>query len=124
MSDAEDMSRLWWFYVKDMIGFCERVLSYTEGLDQSGFVNDSLVYDATLRNIELIGEAATHIPEHVRQAHSEIPWRDIIGARNRILHVYLRIDNDTVWDIITDDIPALLPHLRALLEAANQENSR
>lgn len=124
MSDTQQASRPWQFYVEDMIDFCERVLSYTVGMDQSSFVNNELVYDATLRNIELIGEAATRIPQHIRQAHSEIPWRAIIGARNRIIHFYIGIDNDTLWSIITDDIPALLPHLRALLEAANQENSR
>ena len=124
MSDTQQASRPWQFYVEDMIDFCERVLSYTVGMDQSSFVNNELVYDATLRNIELIGEAATRIPEHIRQAHSEIPWRDIIGARNRIIHFYLGIDNDTVWSIIVDDIPTLLPKLRGLLETANQENSR
>ena len=68
MSDAEQSPRIWWFYVQDMIGFCQKVLSYTGGMDQSGFVDNKLVYDATLRNIGLIGEAATHIPAHVRQA--------------------------------------------------------
>ena len=119
MCDAQEISRQWWFYVRDMIGFCERVLVYTGGMDQSGFVNNSLVYDATLRNIELIGEAATRIPEHVRQAHSEILWRAIIGARNRIIHFYLGLDDDTVWSIIVEDIPALLPRLRRLLEDAD-----
>ena len=52
MSDAQETSRPWWFYVRDMTGFCEKVLSYTGGMDQSGFVDNRLVYDATLRNIE------------------------------------------------------------------------
>ena len=66
MSDTQQASRPWQFYVEDMIDFCERVLSYTVGMDQSSFVNNELVYDATLRNIELIGEAATRIPQHIR----------------------------------------------------------
>ncbi len=80
---------------------------------------DRLVYDATLRNLELIGEAATHIPEEIRDTHDEIPWRMIIATRNRLIHGYLGIDNDTLWSIIQDDVPALLPLLKALKEKRN-----
>ena len=86
MSSADQGSREWRFYLEDVIGFCEGVLSYTEGMDQSTFVANELVYDATLHNLELIGEAATRIPDGVREAHPEIPWRAIIGTRNRIIH--------------------------------------
>lgn len=61
MSDASQ--REWCFYLDDMIDFAGKVLAYTDGLDQAGFVASGLTYDATLRNLELIGEAATHIPE-------------------------------------------------------------
>jgi len=112
MSDARQ--RAWHFYVDDMIDFAGKVLDYTDGLDQVGFVASELTYDATLRNLELIGEAATHIPDEVRAAHSEIPWRMIIATRNRLIHGYLGIDNDTLWSIIRDDVPNLLPLLKAL----------
>ncbi|MYA97503.1 MAG: DUF86 domain-containing protein [Nitrospinae bacterium] len=103
-----------------MIEFCEKVFSYTDGLDQAAFVADSLVYDATLRNLELIGEAATRVPEEVCEAHPEIDWRGIIGTRNRLAHGYLGIDNDTVWDIIQIDVPGLLPELRKILNAKSE----
>lgn len=61
-----------------------------------------------MRNLELIGEAATHIPDEVRAATPNIPWRMIIATRNRLIHGYLGIDGDTLWSIIQDDIPALL----------------
>jgi uncharacterized protein with HEPN domain len=70
------------------------------------------VYDATLRNIELIGEAATHVPQVVRQAHPQVPWRMIIATRNRLIRAYLGIDNDTLWSVVVTDVPALLPHLK------------
>ncbi len=73
-----------------------------------------LHYDATLRNLELIGEAATHIPDTIRIANPHISWRLIVATRNRLIHGYLGIDNDTLWSIITGDIPALLPQLREL----------
>ncbi|HXF08752.1 MAG TPA: DUF86 domain-containing protein [Candidatus Acidoferrales bacterium] len=106
--------RAWRFYLDDMIGFAEKVLAYTEGLDQAAFVARGLNYDATLRNLELIGEAATRIPEVVRAAHPEIPWRMIIATRNRLIHGYLGIDNDTLWSIIQDDVPDLLRQLKQL----------
>lgn len=106
--------RAWRFYLDDMIGFAEKVLAYTEGLDQAAFVASGLNYDATLRNLELIGEAATRIPDVVRAAHPEIPWRMTIATRNRLIHGYLGIDNDTLWSIIQDDVPDLLRQLKQL----------
>lgn len=87
---------------------------YTDGLDQNRFVASGLNYDATIRNLELLGEAATHIPAEIREANSAIPWRQVIATRNRLIHGYLGINNDTVWSIIRDDIPVLLPELRKL----------
>jgi uncharacterized protein with HEPN domain len=71
----------WHFYVDDMIGFAEKVVSYSDGLNQAEFIESGLNYDATLRNLELIGEAATHIPEAERAKYSNIPWRQIIATR-------------------------------------------
>lgn len=112
MSDTTP--REWHFYVDDMIGFAENIHAYTEGLDQAGFTASGLNYDATVRNLELIGEAATHIPEEIRKDNAQIPWRLIIALRNRLIHGYLGIDNDTLWSVIKTDIPALLPQLREL----------
>lgn len=116
MSDSS--LREWRFYLDDMIEFAGKVLEYTEGFDQDRFVDNGLTYDATLRNLELIGEAATHVPDEIRNAHPEIPWRMIIATRNRLIHSYLGIDNDTLWSIIQDDVPELLP----LLETVKTES--
>lgn len=111
---SDPVQREWRFYLDDMIGFAEKVIAYTQGLDQEGFVSSGLNYDATVRNLELIGEAATHIPDEIRQANPQISWRLIIATRNRLIHGYLGIDNDTLWSIIRSDIPALLPNLLVL----------
>lgn len=111
---SEASSREWRFYLDDMIGFAEKVLAYTDGLTQSDFITRDLNYDATPRKLELIGEAAAHIPEAVRSANPQIPWRVIIATRNRLIHGYLGIDNDTLWSIVRSDVPALLPQLLAL----------
>ncbi|ABP79107.1 DUF86 domain-containing protein [Stutzerimonas stutzeri] len=111
---SEQTGREWRFYIDDMIAFIEKVANYTEGLDQHAFVSSALTYDATLRNLELIGEAATRIPNEVRNANTQIAWRQIIATRNRLIHGYLGIDDDTAWSIVRDDLPALLTQLRAL----------
>ena len=120
MSDFSQSARTWRIFLEDMVRFCERVLDYTAGLDQPEFVADSRTFDASVHNIILIGEAATHIPPEVRDAHPEIPWRLIVGARNRMVHGYMKVDSDTVWSIIQDDIPDLLPKLRRLLDVSEQ----
>ncbi len=121
MSEPGDAPRDWHLHVEDMIGFCERVLEYTAGLDKDVFVASPMAYDATLRNLELIGEAAAQIPETVRDGHPEIPWRAIIGTRNRLAHAYLHIDDDIIWTLIVDAVPELLAALRKILETAGKE---
>ena len=81
------------------------------------FIASGLNYDAAVRNLELIGEAATHVPEAVRAANPQIPWRLVIATRNRLIHGYLGIDDDTLWSIIRDDIPGLLPALQLLRDS-------
>jgi uncharacterized protein with HEPN domain len=68
----------------------------------------------------LLGEAATHIPEHVRVFAGDIAWRQVIGTHNRLIHGYLGIKNEVVWDIIENEIPPLLEQLRALKNAADE----
>ena len=96
-----------------------KVLAYTEGFDKSRFEQSGLNYDATVRNLELVGEAATHIPQPARESAPHIPWRKVVALRNRLIHGYLGIDNDTLWSVIQEDIPPLLDNLKAMLEAAN-----
>ena len=113
MSDATP-NREWRFYLDDMIGFCERVQEFTRRVDQGQFVADPMRYDATVRNLELIGEAATHIPDHIRASSPGIPWRMVVATRNQLIHGYLGIDHDTLWSIIETDLPDLLMGLKEL----------
>lgn len=121
MSDEAHAGRHWRFYIQDMIDFSEKVLIYTDGMDLEAFLADQLRYDATLRNLELIGEAATHIPQPVRLVHAEIPWRAIIGTRNRLAHAYLTISDSIIWGVIREAIPDFLPALRHILDTPSEE---
>jgi uncharacterized protein with HEPN domain len=71
-------------------------------------------FDATVRNLELIGEAASHIPQDVRNAYPTIPWRMLIATRNQLIHGYLGLDNDILWSIVQTDVPFLLHQLKFL----------
>ena len=82
----------------------------------------SSVYDAVLWNGAVLGEAASKIPRAVHEAHSEIPWPDITGTRNRIVHGYGSIREQIVWEIVSSDIPQLIPQLRALLREAEGQD--
>ena len=120
MSDPGGERREWRCHIQDTIGFCEKVVKYTGGLGRDDFIANEMAHDAALRNLELVGEAATHVPASIREAHPEILWRDVIGMRNRLAHAYLGVDEDTVWTAARDDAPALLPALRGLLAAADE----
>jgi uncharacterized protein with HEPN domain len=115
---SDPATREWRFCIDDMIAFAEKVVVDTAGLDQEQFVASGLNYDATLRNLELIGEAATHVPDSVRAAYPQMPWRRVNSTRNRLNHGYLGIDNDTLWSIIVSDVPTLLDTLRDLKSAS------
>ncbi len=112
--------REWRFYLTDMLEFAENVACYSDGFTQDEFIATGLNYDATIRNIELIGEAVTHIPEDIRNSYQHIPWRQLVATRNRLIHGYLGIDNDTLWSIIQTDIPELIVELQKIINALNQ----
>ena len=112
------MSREWRLYLADMKACCQRVAEYTTGLDREEFLSRRLVYDATLRNLELLGEAARHVPDEARALAPAIPWRRIVGVRNVLIHGYLGIDDDIIWDIVRNEIEKLLVALEKL-EAEN-----
>ena len=108
--------RDWRLYAQDMQRFAHRAVGYCAGLDRAQFEANQLMQDAVLRNLELIGEAATRIPDDVRLAHAEIPWRQIIAMRNQLIHAYLGVDLDVVWDVVQVELPLLLQHLNAVID--------
>lgn len=75
-----------WRYVEDMRTFCERVLAYMQDVEGEAFAADDMRYDATLRNLELMGQAATHVPDDLRIRAPGNPWRQVIATRNRLIH--------------------------------------
>ena len=92
----------------------EKIQRYTAGLDEASFLADEKTTDAVVRNLEIIGEAAKQIPAEFRNQHSAIPWTQIAGLRNRIVHDYAGIDLKLVWNILQTAIPRLALHIAKL----------
>jgi uncharacterized protein with HEPN domain len=113
------MSRDYSLYLEDMLESCLRITRYTKGLSFDHFINNEMVYDAVLRNIEIIGEAVKHIPFDFREKYPEMEWRRISGMRDIVAHHYFSIQNDIVWDIIIHKIPDLIPRINEVLAEIN-----
>lgn len=109
------MSRDESLYLADIQECCEKVLRFTKGMTYKDFVHDDLHFDAVLRNLEIIGEAVKNISEETRQIHPNVKWRKIAGFRDIVAHEYFGIDDETVWDIVENEIPALLEIVKTML---------
>lgn len=115
------MSRDASLYVADMIEACERVLRFTKDLERTDVAAGSMVRDAVLRNLEVLGEAGKRVPAEIRALAPAIAWRRIAGLRDVLAHAYFGVDEDLIWDVICTEVPALLPllvDLRTLLASS------
>lgn len=93
-----------------------KIKKYTNSLDYESFLNDEKTIDATVRNFEIIGEAANRIDPDFRLMNPEIDWKRIRGFRNRIVHDYFGIDYEIVWSIIENDLDKLIDYLEKLIK--------
>ena len=110
------MSRSWRLFLQDILEACEKIRSYTKDMDFNAFVNNPMLYDAVLRNLEIIGEAAKKIPKEIRDRYPEVEWHAIAGLRDILAHAYFALDDATLWDIVRNKVPELLDRVRRILE--------
>ena len=97
--------------VLERIGRIERAIA---GMEQESFKRDEKTIDSVVRNLEVIGEAASRLPEEFREQHAVVPWRRIVGLRHRIVHAYFDVDLDLVWTIVLQELPELKMRLSAI----------
>jgi len=109
------MSRDESLYFADIIESCEKVLRFTKGMTYKDFVHDDLHFDAVLRNLEIIGEAVKNVSEEVRQKYPNVKWRKIAGFRDIVAHEYFGVNDETIWDIVENEIPTLLEIVKIML---------
>jgi len=80
------------------------------------FTNNEMAYDAVLGNLEIIGEAAKHIPDEVRRRYPDIAWREMAGLRDILAHAYFGLDDEVLWDIVRNKVPSLVDHIERILQ--------
>ena len=121
------MSRDHHYFIKDIKQSCEKIIRYTDSLEFKTFCADEVKYDAVIRNLEIIGEAANNLsryhPEFIIK-YSQIPWEDMYWMRNRISHGYFSVDFEIVWKTIERDLPILQKQIQQIYDHLFSSKSR
>lgn len=104
-------------YLQDILVAARGARAHVRELTFSEFTQSHLHRSAVQRELTVIGEASAHVSLDTKAAHPEIPWSQMIGMRNRIVHRYFRIDLDIVWSVVREDLPALIGHLAPLVQS-------
>lgn len=103
--------------LRHMLESAEEAVGFARGRSRADLDDDRMLTLAVVRAIEIVGEAAANLSTETRAACPGLPWPNIIGMRNRLVHAYFDIDLDRVWETITDDLPALIEELRAIIHS-------
>lgn len=99
---------------------CEFILTYTSNISFETFMDNSVLKRAVERSIEIIGEAAKKLDDEFKSQHPHIKWREMAGTRNVIIHNYVGVDYEIVWQIVKEEIPELSFQARQILDAENK----
>ena len=102
--------------VDDIREAIQRISSYLEDMSYEDFMDDAKTQDAVIRNIEIIGEAAKGISEHLRDQNAHIPWRNMARMRDRLIHHYFGVNLDVVWQVVSMELPGLVSELAKITD--------
>ncbi len=116
---------------KNLLAFIKHILDAIKDIEESigniskeEFVKNKDIKDANVRRLEIIGEAAANVPKSFRDKHSEIPWKEIVGTRDKMIHHYFGVNLDIVWDIINKNIPDLKQKILKIKEDLENQEKR
>ena len=108
--------RNWRFRLDDITEALDRIFKYVQNKDYASWIEDQKTIDAVVRNLEIIGEAAANVPSEIQDRFTDIPWYQIKGMRNILIHEYFGTDNDVLWRTIQDDLPQLKVKLKKIMK--------
>ncbi|MDI6810792.1 MAG: DUF86 domain-containing protein [archaeon] len=103
-------------YLKDILEAMSAIEKFVEGVDFEDFKNDDMRSSAVIRKFELIGEATRNVPEKIKQMYPDIPWKEMAGFRDKLIHFYFGIKHELVWQTIKSRIPQIKPLIHKILE--------
>lgn len=106
----DDLTRL-----KHMLDAAKEVISFVSGKSREDLDSDRKLVLSVVKDIEIIGEAASKVSSELKNQYKDIPWLDITGMRHHLIHAYFDVDLNVVWTTVTKDIPFLIPHLERIL---------
>jgi len=109
-------------YLHHIIDAFALIEHYMDNASHEEFLRNRLLQDGVIRQLEVMGEAARNISEDLRNEHPQIPWRQMIGLRNRMIHAYFNVDLQIIWEIVKGDIPDLKQKMKQLLDAISEES--
>ena len=99
-----------------MLDAAESIEQFVKGADFDTFCRDRKTVDAVIRNLEVMGEAARHVPDSARERFAQIPWTDMVGMRSVLIHEYFGVDFEILWHTVQTDIPGLVESLKTILK--------
>ena len=108
------MKRSAQLYIDDMIKSLEKIERYIKGLSFDKARQDTKTIDAVVRNLEIIGEAASRIPKEIKDKYPELPWKEMVGMRNKVIHEYFGVDVTILWKTVKEDLPPLKKEIKKI----------
>lgn len=111
-------------FIKHIVESIEIIEEYCSDLSRHDFKQNRQVQDAVIRRLEIIGEAGKNIPVSFRDKYPTVPWRKMIGTRDKLTHQYFGVDLNLAFDIVTDDLPSLKEQLHAVLDSEEKAISK
>lgn len=107
-------------YLLDIIAAIDRIEQFTEGMDLTAFRMDDKTTSAVLQKLEVVGEATKQIPKEIRQKNPQLPWKEMAGMRDKLIHFYFGIDYELVWKAIHNRLPHVKQGIKKLLADMEQ----
>lgn len=103
-------------FLEDILEASNRAMSYIEGMSYKEFLFDRKTQDAVIRTLEISGEATKHLSSELREQYTLIPWKNMAGVRDKLIHHYFGVNFDIIWQIVTEELPRISTHIKQILE--------